>query len=137
MNAPDGGIRQDSSVYETPKWKRRAFASGGMLLAGIGIVGIFVPLLPTTIFMILAAACFARSSPALEAKLLGDPRFGPQIRLWRDRRAISRKGKVAACIGIALGATLFALTAAPVAAKAGASALLAGIALWIWMRPEG
>ena len=136
MNASNEPQKDGQGAQVTPKWKRHAFASAGFLLAGIGAVGLFVPLLPTTIFMIIAAGCFARSSPALEARLIGDPRFGPQIMLWREKRAISRKGKTAAAIGITLGAVLFALSGAPLVSKVSTAIVLAAIAAWIWMRPE-
>ena len=48
-----------------------------------------------------SAACFARSSPRLEAWLLNHPRFGPALCAWREERAIPRRAKIAACIGIA------------------------------------
>jgi uncharacterized membrane protein YbaN (DUF454 family) len=68
----------------------------GALSLLIGAVGIVLPLLPTVPFMLLAAFFFARSSPRLERRLVEHPRFGPHIQAWRTRRAISRKGKVAA-----------------------------------------
>lgn len=61
-----------------------------------------LPLLPTTPFVILAAFCFARSSPAFHARLLNSPTFGPAIRDWRDNRAISRRGKTAAVCAMLL-----------------------------------
>jgi uncharacterized membrane protein YbaN (DUF454 family) len=64
----------------------------------LGLLGLFLPLLPTVPFMLLAAFCFARSNPALEARILADPRFGPHIRAWRTHGSISRRGKTAALV---------------------------------------
>jgi uncharacterized membrane protein YbaN (DUF454 family) len=86
---------------------RWAWFGVGWLFVGLGIVGAFLPLMPTTIFIILAAGCFARSSPRLETWLLDHRHFGPGLRAWRAEGAIPRRGKVAACIGIAIGYTLF------------------------------
>jgi hypothetical protein len=56
--------------------------------------------------MLLAAFCFARSNPALEARILADPRFGPHIQAWRTRGSISRHGKAAALVAFGLSAVL-------------------------------
>ncbi|EAU42667.1 hypothetical protein FP2506_07496 [Fulvimarina pelagi HTCC2506] len=64
--------------------------TSAVLLAALGVV---LPLLPTTPFLILSAFAFSRSSPKLEAWLLDHPRFGPAIRDWRAERAISRRAK--------------------------------------------
>src|SRR5690606_20603249 len=85
----------------------------GILLVGVGLVGLFVPLLPTTDFMLLALPCFARSSPRLEAWLLNHPRFGPGLRAWRSQRAVPRAAKIMACIRMALGYWLFWLHVRP------------------------
>ena len=95
------------------KAKRALWIVGGVILVGIGTLGIFVPLLPTTIFWILAAGCFSKSHPAWAARLYDHPKYGHHLREWRDRKAISRKGKIAACSGIALGFALFVLGAHP------------------------
>ena len=75
---------------------------GGLLLAG-GLVGIWVPVMPTTIFLIGAAACFARSTPALNRYLLQHKRFGPPLRDWFNEGAIGRRSKITAVIGMAFG----------------------------------
>lgn len=85
----------------------------GCLFVALGFIGALLPLMPTTIFLILAAGCFARSSPRLEAWLLNHPRFGPTLRAWRAEGAIGRRAKIAACSGIALGYALFWLGARP------------------------
>jgi uncharacterized protein len=69
---------------------------------GLGILGAFLPLLPTTVFIILAAWAFAKSSPEREAWLLNHPSFGPPLRNWRKYRAISARAKTMACCLIAL-----------------------------------
>ena len=108
----------------------------GCAFVALGFIGALLPLMPTTIFLILAAGCFARSSPRLEAWLLDHPRFGPVLRAWRQDGAIPRRGKIAACTGIALGFVLFLAAAHPVAWLIAAVALaLGGCAAWIVTRP--
>jgi hypothetical protein len=78
---------------------RLAYRISGFVSLAVGFVGVFLPLLPTVPFVILAAFCFARSNPEWEARLLDHPRFGHHIRAWRTSGAISRKGKAAGVIG--------------------------------------
>jgi uncharacterized membrane protein YbaN (DUF454 family) len=79
----------------------------GFLCVVLGFIGALLPLMPTTIFLILAAGCFARSSPRFEAWLLGHRRFGPTLRSWREDGAIGPRAKAMACGGMALGYALF------------------------------
>ncbi|WP_228766506.1 YbaN family protein [Pelagerythrobacter aerophilus] len=108
----------------------------GFICIGLGFVGAVVPLMPTTIFMILAAACFARSSPRLEAWMLKHPRFGPGLRAWRNEGAVPRQAKFAACIGMAIGYLAFWWMAHPGAIAAIAVAIvLFASGGWILSRP--
>jgi uncharacterized membrane protein YbaN (DUF454 family) len=115
--------------------KQQLYLWAGLLALALGTAGIALPLLPTVPFMILAAFCFARSSPALEARLLNHPKFGVHLVAWRDKGAISRRGKWSATIAfgvsIAIGFTALALpwSLLPLG--------VAGVCLsWIWLKPE-
>ncbi|OCP04252.1 MULTISPECIES: YbaN family protein [unclassified Ensifer] len=78
----------------------------GWLMVGLGIVGAFLPIMPTTPFLLLAAGLFARASPRLEQWLLNHRIFGGSLRLWREKGAISRGAKTGA---VSLMATSFGL----------------------------
>lgn len=110
----------------------------GFLMLALGTIGAFLPLMPTTIFLILAAWFFARSSPQLEAKLLAHPRFGPTIIAWREKGAISRRNKTYAAIGMVLGFAVFWITAHPgIWLLLGVSAFFMACAAYVLSRPEG
>lgn len=118
--------------------KRGGYLALGFVMLGLGIVGAFLPVMPTTIFLILAAWCFGRSSPAMEAWLLGHPQFGPVLVNWRDRGAIPRKAKIMACSGMALGYGLFWIGARPGLMLAGTvGVFMAGCAAYVVSRPDG
>jgi len=68
----------------------------GFVLLGIGIIGVFLPLLPTTPFVLLAAACFARSSEKWHRWILENDTFGPMVRNWEQNRCISCRVKLIA-----------------------------------------
>jgi len=92
---------------------RIAYLAAGFALLGLGIIGAFLPVMPTTIFIILAAWCFGRSSPRLERWLLEHPRFGPSLTAWRREGAIPRRAKAYATGGMLLGFAIFLETVHP------------------------
>lgn len=117
--------------------KRAGFLGLGYLLVGIAFVGAFLPVLPTVPFLILATACFARSSPQLEAWLLEHPRFGATLTSWRERGAIPLKAKVFACAGMIVGFALFWFGSdpGPLMASLVLALMLTG-AVYVLSRPE-
>jgi uncharacterized membrane protein YbaN (DUF454 family) len=109
----------------------------GIVLTGVGIAGVMTPLWPGTIFLILAAGCFARSSTRLETWLLNHPRYGPTVVAWRQHGAIPRRIKYVA-IGSMIVSFIIVLFAhvEPVWIAVIGAALLAS-ALFVGTRPEG
>lgn len=83
--------------------QRAVYLAVGLLFVALGFIGAFLPVLPTTPFLILAAACFARSSRRLESWLLDHRRFGPTLRGWRESGAIPRKAKMMSLAGTSIG----------------------------------
>lgn len=109
----------------------------GWFFVALGIIGAFLPVMPTTIFLIIAAWCFARSSPELEAWLLAHPLFGAPLRNWRERGAISRRAKILACTMIALSYGMFLHFSQPGPRLAVlVLALMAAPALYVATRPD-
>jgi len=126
---------QESS--RTRRLVRGLWLVAGLVFAAAGLIGAVLPLLPTTPFLILAATCFARSSPRLEARILNDPRFGPLVREWRERGAIPPKAKLFAVGGMTCGYTVFLLASKPALPLAlMVAALMALVAAWILSRPS-
>lgn len=82
---------------------RRLYLAAGVLFVALGAVGAVLPLLPTVPFLLLAAFCFARSNPEWERHIVEHPVWGPQVRDWRERRAIPRRAKVAAIATLVAG----------------------------------
>ena len=85
----------------------------GWLMMTLGVIGVFVPLMPTTIFIILASWFFTRSSPRLENWLLNHPRFGATLRSWHATGAVPRSAKLMACAGMSTGFAIFWVGAHP------------------------
>ena len=108
----------------------------GAVLTVIGAAGLILPLLPGTPILILAAACFARSSPRLEAWLLNHRWLGPGVRRWRERGAISLRSKIIALSAMALSAFLVVNSGAPGWAKIISFALMGAGALFVSTRPN-
>ncbi len=115
--------------------RRHLYLIAGFICLGLAVIGAILPVMPTTVFVIMAAYCFARSSPKLEQRLLEHPRFGPHITRWRANGAVSRSGKIAASIAFAVSIALtLALTAMPWPLfTIGAAVVIGG---WLWTRPE-
>jgi uncharacterized membrane protein YbaN (DUF454 family) len=114
---------------------RRLYLAAGVFFVGLGVVGAILPLLPTVPFLLLAAFCFARSNPAWEQRILEHPSYGPQIRDWRERGAISRKTKALsiATLVAGVGFTWATLGFPYVWMSVGALVIIGG---WIATRPE-
>jgi uncharacterized membrane protein YbaN (DUF454 family) len=116
--------------------RRQLYLIAGFACLGLAVIGAILPLMPTTIFVILAAYCFARSSPRLESRLLEHPRFGPHIVRWREHGAISRAGKRAAALAFAISIAISLIFAPfPWSLVSVVAAIMVGG--WIWTRPEG
>ena len=115
---------------------RQLYLTLGFACVGLGFVGIFLPVLPTTPFLILAAACFARSSPRFESWLLDHPRFGSGLRAWRERGAIPWLAKMLALGGTAAGFLMFWFGTQPgwLATAAVAALMLFGLG-YVFTRP--
>lgn len=93
--------------------KRLVLILIGLTSLLLGGIGIFVPLLPTTPFILLAAFAFANSSERLHRWLLDHNVFGPLIQDWRDYGAISRRAKILSLVSMAAIVLISWLLAAP------------------------
>ena len=84
----------------------------GTICVGLGVLGIFLPLMPTTVFLLLAAACYARSSERFHRRLVEHPWLGPYIR-QRNGLSTRQKAIILGLLWVSLGATMIWTARAP------------------------
>ena len=115
---------------------RLLWITGGLIALGCGFLGLFLPLLPTVPFLLLAAFCFARSSQSLHDWLVAHDTLGPPIRDWRDRGAVSARAKRFASVSAAAALVLTWALGFGTLALAVQTAALACVLTFLWTRPD-
>ena len=115
------------------RWFYRGLAGFFIALAAIGVV---LPVLPTTPFLIVAAWAAGKASPALREKLRAHPTYGPALRRWQDHGAIARRAKILALTLMAASWGLVWLTVDRLWLIALVGVILVSVGLFIATRPE-
>lgn len=132
--------RNSETPIEPPKVGvvlRAFWMSVGAISLALGAVGVILPLLPTTPFVLLAAFAFARSSPRLRSWLTNHSIFGPIIDDWEAHGAIAPRYKVMACSAMSvvlLGSFLGGLSWRLIGVQA---VFMGGAAIYVLSRPSG
>ena len=109
----------------------------GTLCLALGVLGIFLPLLPTTVFLLMAAACYARSSDRFYRRLIEHPWLGSYIRNQYEGRGMRRRDKIVSLVALWLGIGATALwTADAVWLRLLLAAIAAGVTLHIVRLPS-
>lgn len=102
----------------------------------IGVVGVFLPVLPTVPFVLVAAWAASRGWPRLESWLLSHTHFGPPIRRWRERGAVPRNAKWFATLSMLGSSAILAFSPLPLAVKIAVPLVMLAVAVWLWRRPD-
>ena len=122
-------------MIQSPSIRMTLMAAGWISLA-LGALGVILPLLPTTPFVLLAAYCFSKSSPRLHHWLLHQPHLGPMIQNWEQYGSISKRAKITATVAMVV---LFSFSLLILSGSLLLSILLIGIGsgvlCFIWTRP--
>lgn len=119
----------------SPRLVRAAFVVAGTVALVLGVIGIFVPLLPTTPFLLLASACYLRGSERMHRWLLSHGRLGAYIRAFEEGRGIPRRAKIVAIGLLWISITHAAVTLASGLAAAGLVLLAIGVTVYLLRLP--
>lgn len=104
-------------------------------MVGLGILGAFLPVLPSTCFFISSAYFFGKSSARMEAWVLNHPRFGYAVRSWQETRSIPLAGKIAATVAMSLSGFFLVISPAPFWAVFSGLCVLVASACYVLTRP--
>ncbi|MBS7539808.1 YbaN family protein [Ancylobacter lacus] len=107
----------------------------GWLCVVLGIIGIFTPMMPGTVFLIIAAALFSRSSPRFETWLVTHPRLGPAVVAWRRSGAVPRWAQIFGTVSMAFSFALLVAMGLPLLALVAIAASFIGVAAFLLTRP--
>lgn len=122
--------------YANPMKSHLYFAIGCIFFA-LGVIGAFLPVMPTTPFLLVAAFCWARSSKKFHHWLVTHPIFGPPIQDWNERGAIRLPIKITATILMVVTPTVTLLIdGIPDWAKLTYVGVIAAVLIFIWTRPH-
>ena len=139
MTPPSAGRTpdiDDDLVHPSPLVRALLLVAGTISVA-LGVVGVLVPVMPTTPFLLLAAACFARASPSLYRRLIASPRFGPLIVEWRHHRSIPWRTKLVAMALMAISlSTSIVVFVRPAWVQAVLGLLGVAVLLWMYRIPS-
>jgi hypothetical protein len=130
--------REQSTTRKTalPAPARWFLLGLAVLSLALGIAGIFLPVLPTVPFLLLAAWAAGHSSPRLSRWLESHPRFGSQIRDWRRAGVVGRRAKWSATVVMSASAIATLLLLRDHWAALAVVAVMACVLAWLWLRPE-
>lgn len=126
----------DGTFFMPEFFGKTGFRILAYISVGLAAVGVFLPLLPTTPFVLLAAFFASKGSPAFAAWLEGHPRFGPAIERWRDNRSVPVRAKVMACTMMAISWGILFVMGASGMVLAVAGVCLCGSAGYLLTRPS-
>ena len=116
---------------------RWVYLALGWIFLALAVLGIVLPLLPATPFLLLAAACFNRGSERFRAWLLAHPWFGPPIRDWRERGAIGPRAKTLAVLMMWTSfAVLVFVKTVPLVGALAYAVFATGVSVFILTRPS-
>lgn len=114
---------------------RTVYLVAGWVCVALGVIGAFLPVMPTTVFMIAALACFAKGSPETARRLLDHPRFGPSLRAWKSEGAISARSKTVAVTAMAVSWGIVVYTQEGWIVPTAVGAILIAVATYVLTRP--
>ena len=135
MSGP--ALESDTATQARSALRRWLWLLLAYAMLALGIIGIVVPGLPTTPFILVSAWAAARGSARLHRWLRAHAVFGPMIQEWQTHGAVSRRAKWVATLTMALCAAIFFLTAPRLWMAATGTAIMSMVAVWLWSRPEG
>ena len=116
--------------------KRIILISLGWLCVGLGFVGVFVPGIPTTIFLIIALWAFTKSSEKLRHWLLNHKRFGPILNNWQEHKVVPRRAKILMVVLMSLAVILFYYSSQSLILTIGLTIILVTVAIYVISLPS-
>jgi len=116
--------------------KRTILISLGLLCVGLGFVGVFVPGIPTTIFLIIALWAFTKSSEKLRHWLLNHKRFGPILSNWQEHKVVPRRAKILMVVLMSVAVILFYYSLQSLILTIGLIIILVSVAIYVISLPS-